>query len=124
MGGPNTIHASEYGEPGFWKSEPISSEMPGNFVDLTDQVRAAQGTSTAKIEWVIRASDNTVLSYELFTANTETVSTLEFILRRNGVVVTPEVRSSVPRIFEFLQKEQLHTVAETLLDEHLNPPAP
>lgn len=112
-----------WGTPGFQVATPISSEMPGKFVNLTDQVRAAQGTSTAKIEWVVRAVDTTVLSWELFTAGTETTSTMEFVLRRNGIVVTPEVRSSVPRIFEFLQKEKLHIVAEGLLEAHLNPPA-
>jgi hypothetical protein len=117
-------HVGEFGEPGHRVATPMSSATPAVFVNQCDLIREAQGTSTEKIEWVVRASDNTVLSWELFTYNTETASTMEFVLRRGGLVVTPEVRASIPRIFEVLLKEQLHTVAEGLLDTHLNPPAP
>jgi hypothetical protein len=111
-----------WGEPGHRVATPISSITHSVFVKQCDQIREAQGTSTAKLEWIVRAADNTVLSYELFTTNTETASTMEFVLRREGVVAIPEVRADIQRIHRFLAKEQLHTVAEGLLDTHINPP--
>jgi hypothetical protein len=113
-------HATEYGEPGHRVAETTPSITQGAFTKLCDQIREMQGTSTEKVEWVINAS--TTLSYELFTYNTETAATMEFVLRRDGQVVTPEVRADVQRIHRWLQLEKLHTYAESLLDATINPP--
>ena len=115
-------HATEYGSPGHRVAETTPSITEGAFNKLCDQIREMQGTSTEKVEWTINA--NTVLSYELYTYNTETAATMEFALRRDGQVVLPEVRADVMRIHRFLQKEGLHTYAETLLDATINPVAP
>jgi hypothetical protein len=121
MGGPDTYHSSEYGEPGFKVADVVNSVNPDVFTALTEEVRARQAGSTVKFEWTVRAADTTVLSWELLTANGETTSTMEFVLRRGGVIAIPEVRASVQRIHEFLKKEQLHTVAEGLLELEMRP---
>jgi len=117
---------TEYnGGPGHHVATAINSITPDVFVKQCSQIREAQGaTNTEKLEWVIRAVDDTVLSYELFTYNTETISTMEFVLRQNGQVAIPEVRADVQRIHKFLSNEKLHTVAESLLDAYLNPIIP
>ena len=122
MGGPNTLHGSEYGSPGHRKADPIASITQGAFNKQCDAIRELQGTSTEKVEWVI--NDSTTFSYELHTYNGETAPTMDFVLRRDDVVIQPENRSDVQKMHRWLQKEGLHTTIETLLDETLNPPAP
>ncbi len=113
-----------WGEPGHRVATPTPSILPDVFVSLTEEIRARQAGSTEKFEWTIRAADTTVLSYELYTYNTETASTMEFVLRRGGEVVIPEVRADVHRIHKFLAAEKLHTAAEVALEEEMRPPPP